>query len=55
LPEDDRPVYIASFRDDLKTEESQTPLDEDENRQKAVLVKLLGEITQLGEGSDKGS
>jgi translation initiation factor 3 subunit M len=54
LPEDDRPAYIASFKDVLKTEENQIPLEEDENRRRAILARLLGEIKQLGEGNDKG-
>lgn len=55
LPEDDRPAYITSFKDDLKTEESQTPLEEDENRKRAMLVRVLDEIKLLGEGNDKGA
>ncbi|EKM79917.1 hypothetical protein AGABI1DRAFT_99540 [Agaricus bisporus var. burnettii JB137-S8] len=53
LPEDDRPAYITSFKDDLKTEESQTPLEEDEDRKRAMLVRVLDEIKLLGEGNDK--
>ncbi|KAJ3572262.1 hypothetical protein NP233_g3202 [Leucocoprinus birnbaumii] len=52
-PEDARASFIASFQDDLKTAEDQTPLAEDETRRRAVFVKLLAEIKQLGEGSDK--
>ncbi|KXN92352.1 Eukaryotic translation initiation factor 3 subunit M [Leucoagaricus sp. SymC.cos] len=52
-PEDERGTYIASFKGDLKIEEDQKPLEEDTSRKRAVFVKLLGEIKQLGEGNDK--
>ncbi|KAF5363986.1 hypothetical protein D9756_000250 [Leucocoprinus leucothites] len=52
-PEDERAPFIASFQDDLKTAEGQTPFEEDEARRRTVFLKLLGEIKQLGEGGDK--
>lgn len=54
-PEDERPAFIASFKDDLKVEEGKTLSDEDDSRRKATLLRLLNKINQLGEGSDKGA
>jgi len=53
-PEDERTPFIASFQDGFKTEEGKTPPEEDQVQQKAMFSKLLGEIKQFGEGSDKG-
>lgn len=53
-PEDERTPFIASFQDDFKTEEGKAPLEEDQVQQRAMLYKLVGEIKQFGEGSDKG-
>ncbi|KAL9713095.1 hypothetical protein Ac2012v2_004336 [Leucoagaricus gongylophorus] len=52
-PEDERTPFIASFQDDLKTAEGETPLEEDQERQRALFSKLVAEIKQLGEGNEK--
>jgi len=53
-PEDERTPFIVSFQDDLKTAEGETPLEEDQERQRALFSKLVAEIKQLGEGNEKG-
>ncbi|KAF9450675.1 hypothetical protein P691DRAFT_700875 [Macrolepiota fuliginosa MF-IS2] len=52
-PEDDRAAFISQFKDNLNSEEGKTPLDQDEPRRRAIFLKLLEEIKQLGEGNDK--
>ncbi|KAF8969390.1 hypothetical protein BDZ97DRAFT_240477 [Flammula alnicola] len=51
--EEERATFIAPFQNALKSGEGKKPIEEDENRRKLILSKLLQEVRGLGDGSDK--
>ncbi|KAH9482943.1 Eukaryotic translation initiation factor 3 subunit M [Psilocybe cubensis] len=51
--DEDRTAFVAPFQNALKSGEGKKPIEEDENRRKLILSKLLVEIRGLGDGSDK--
>lgn len=54
LPEEQRPAFVQPFQDALVTAEGQKPLEEDADRRSQVLSKVLGEVKDLGHGSERG-
>ncbi|CAK5262518.1 unnamed protein product [Mycena citricolor] len=51
--EEERPASIRPYQDALKTEEDATPLAEDDERRRKVLLMVLADVQSLGEGSEK--
>lgn len=53
--DEERAAFVAPFQNALKSGDGRKPIDEDENRRKLILSKLVQEIRGLGDGSDKGA
>ncbi|KAF8806297.1 PCI-domain-containing protein [Phlegmacium glaucopus] len=51
--EDERNTFVAPFQNALKSAEGKKPIEEDENRRKLIISKVLADVKGLGEGSDK--
>ncbi|KAF5321762.1 hypothetical protein D9619_000587 [Psilocybe cf. subviscida] len=51
--DEERAAFVAPFQNALKSGDGRKPIDEDENRRKLILSKLVQEIRGLGDGSDK--
>lgn len=45
---------MGPFQNALKSGEGKKPIEEDENRRKLIISKVLADVKGLGEGSDKG-
>jgi translation initiation factor 3 subunit M len=52
--EEERTTFIRPFQEALRTEKTQKPIEEDEERRRTIFSMVLIEIKGLGEGSDKG-
>ena len=52
--EEERTTFIRPFQEALRTEKTQKPIEEDEERRRNIFSMVLKEIKGLGEGSDKG-
>ena len=55
LPEDQRQAFVQPFRDALATAEGQTPLEQDEERRRGAVRRVLEAVKDLGDGSDRGA
>ena len=55
LPEEQRPSFVQPFQDALATTEGQTPFEKDEERRRQVLSKVVDEVKDLGDGSERGA
>ncbi|TCD70003.1 hypothetical protein EIP91_005253 [Steccherinum ochraceum] len=53
LPEEQRPGFLQPFQDALVTGEGQTPLDQDNERRQQILSKVLEQVKDLGDGSER--
>jgi len=52
--DEERATFISPFQNALKSSEGRKPIEEDEQRRKLILSKLLPEVKGLGDGSEKG-
>jgi translation initiation factor 3 subunit M len=52
--EDERGAFIRPFQDALKTPEGAKPLDEDANRRRKIVLMVIDEVKEVGEGTEKG-
>ncbi|TFY82705.1 hypothetical protein EWM64_g1301 [Hericium alpestre] len=52
-PEAERASYIQSVQESLQVGEGQTPIAQDEGRRRQVFSNVLGDVTGLGEGSER--
>jgi len=52
--DEDRTAFIRPFVDELMPKENQKPLEEDDERRRAVLDMVVQRVNGLGEGTDKG-
>ena len=53
--EDERNSFVGPFQNALKSAEGKKPIEEDENRRKLIISKVLADVKGLGEGPDKGN
>jgi translation initiation factor 3 subunit M len=53
--DEERSAFIMPFQNALKPGEGKKPIEEDEQRRKLILSKLMQEVKGLGDGSDKGN
>jgi len=53
--DEERSTFVAPFQNALKSGEGKKPIEEDEQRRKLILSKLMQEVKGLGDGSDKGN
>ncbi|KAF8165632.1 hypothetical protein B0H34DRAFT_671432 [Crassisporium funariophilum] len=51
--EEERASFTGPFQNALKSGEGRKPIEEDENRRKLILSKVLADVKGLGDGSDK--
>ena len=54
LSDEARTAFIKPFQEVLITRSDQKPLDEDDERRRQTIIMVLGEIKNLGQGSDRG-
>ncbi|THH33481.1 hypothetical protein EUX98_g705 [Antrodiella citrinella] len=53
LLEEQRPAFLQPFQDALTTAEDQTSFEQDDERRRQVLIKVLDEVKDLGDGSER--
>ncbi|KAI0089175.1 PCI domain-containing protein [Irpex rosettiformis] len=51
--DEEKATFIQPFENDLTISEGQPPLEEDEERRRAVLEKVVAEVKGLGQGSER--
>ena len=52
--DEEKTAFVQPFEDILATPEGQKPFEEDEERRRVVLEKVVAEVKGLGQGSERG-
>jgi translation initiation factor 3 subunit M len=53
--EEERTAFIRPFQEALRTDSSQRPIQEDEERRKKIFLMVLDEIKGFGDGTERGT
>lgn len=55
VSEEEQAKYAQPFQEALSVPDGQPPIEEDEEKRRAVFIKVLKEVKGFGHGTEKGA